>query len=621
LGLNTEHLLPLEGLPCPGPEDLDRFAAFDAARLFVSAAQRVEPTLAAAAEAAAIVDICRQVDGMPLALELAAAWTRVLSCQTIALELRSGIALLQAHGGANPPRHASIEHVFEQSWRHLGTAERQTLARLSIFHGGFTADAARAVATCALPVLASLADKSLLRKEGQQLSLHPLVQQFAAARLTAVERATTQAAHALYFHRLLAQLGAGVDLGERLALRAVDDELQNYLAALDWAIRQGQAEATQRCADVLCKYLEHRGGFETGLQLLNGAIEACQLQEHGALQAWLRCRSAQFLYRLERYAEAEAVAQEALRGASRSADASIRLRALNVVALCALRQGRLASARLLFRQVHALASTQPDGRLTASTLDHLALVEKRLGHYAEALRLSLEALAQHRAEGDEARLALCLNNLATLYLSREKRDAAASHLREALAICERNGLAATMAYVLANLIEVAMASGAQAQAETYAARALDIAESCGSRATHIWVQAQQGRLAVRRGDMAAAATTLAVALSRAHESAPSQGCKPALLGFAELLHASGDPECAQRVLGIAAAHTSMGAHERDELLAQMARWADGAETGAAAPPTVDYAELVHRIVSEAPDGHTGLRGLLRSGATTTPSPC
>jgi hypothetical protein len=64
----------------------------------------------------------------------------------------------------------------------------------------------------------------------------------------------------------------------------------------------------------------------------------------------------------------------------------------------------------------------------------------------------------------------------------------------------------------------------------------------------------------------------------------------------------------------------MGAHERDELLAQMARWA-GAETAAAAPPTVDYAELVHRIVSEAPDGHAGLRGLLRAGATTTPSPC
>ena len=124
LGLTAEHLLPLEGLPCPEPEDLDRFAAFDAARLFVSAAQRVEPTLVAATEAAAIVDICRQVDGMPLALELAAAWTRVLSCQTIAFELRSGTALLQAQGGANPSRHASIEQVFEQSWRRLGTAER-----------------------------------------------------------------------------------------------------------------------------------------------------------------------------------------------------------------------------------------------------------------------------------------------------------------------------------------------------------------------------------------------------------------------------------------------------------------------------------------------------------------
>ena len=161
-------------------------------RLFVQAAQRVEPALVPAVEAASIVDICRQVEGLPLALELAAAWTRVLSCDAIAAELRQGTELLHAVDAAHPARHASIEVVFDQSWRLLGAAERDALSRLSVFHGGFSPEAARAVAGAPLPVLGALADKSLLRKEESRIYLHPLVQQLAAARLGESDRRMPQ---------------------------------------------------------------------------------------------------------------------------------------------------------------------------------------------------------------------------------------------------------------------------------------------------------------------------------------------------------------------------------------------------------------------------------------------
>ena len=117
LALANEWLLPLDGLACPEDEDQDRLEAFDAVRLFVRAAHRVNPDLVAAAEAPAIVDICRLVEGLPLALELAASWTRVLSCEAIAAELRHGSELLQASDAARPARHASIETVFEESWQ------------------------------------------------------------------------------------------------------------------------------------------------------------------------------------------------------------------------------------------------------------------------------------------------------------------------------------------------------------------------------------------------------------------------------------------------------------------------------------------------------------------------
>ena len=175
LGVAAEWSLPLEGLPCPEIEDQDRIEAFDAARLFVAAALRVEPALIPAAEAPSIVDICRQVEGLPLALELAAAWTRVLTCEAIAAELRHGTELLRAVDPARPARHASIEMVFDQSWKLLTSVERDTLSRLSVFRGGFSAEAARAVASASLPVLGALADKSLLRKDGARISLHPVV--------------------------------------------------------------------------------------------------------------------------------------------------------------------------------------------------------------------------------------------------------------------------------------------------------------------------------------------------------------------------------------------------------------------------------------------------------------
>ncbi len=207
LALAAEHLMPLEGLPFPDREDLDRAESFDAVRLFVQAAQRVEPGLVPSVEATAIADICRQVDGLPLALELAASWTRVLSCDAIAAELRQGSELLSAADPAQPARHASIEVVFEQSWSMLGASEREVLARLAIFRGGFSAESARAIAGASLPVLGALADKSLLRKDGARLSLHPLVQHLAGQRLDdAAARDALAQAHGVYFHRLMTQL-------------------------------------------------------------------------------------------------------------------------------------------------------------------------------------------------------------------------------------------------------------------------------------------------------------------------------------------------------------------------------------------------------------------------------
>ena len=136
---------------------------------------------------------------MPLALELAAAWTRVLSCDAIAAELRQGTELLQAVDAAHPARHASIEVVFDQSWRLQGPSSATRCRASRSFPGGFSAEAARVVAGARLPVLGALADKSLLRKEGARIFMHPLVQQLAELRLSASDHhESTERAHAVF---------------------------------------------------------------------------------------------------------------------------------------------------------------------------------------------------------------------------------------------------------------------------------------------------------------------------------------------------------------------------------------------------------------------------------------
>lgn len=606
LAVAGEWSMPLEGLPCPDPEDDDRAESFDAVRLFVKAARRVEPDFTAASERAAIVDICRQVEGLPLALELAAAWVRVLSCAAIADELRQGTELLRASDPRHPPRHASIEAVFEHSWRRLTAVEREALSRLSVFHGGFSIEAARAVATASLPVLGALADKSLLAKDGARMHLHPLVQQLAALRLDQGHaRPATEAAHAAYFHHWLAQLEPATENGHREALQAIDTEFENCRRAWQFSIAHGQAEALTRSVPTLLNHFEHRARFEEGLALLRQAIGSPLGLADGRLRALLLSQAALMEMRLARYAEGEATASLALATTRHAQPREAKYRALTVLAGCAVFTGRPAEARSAFQQALAMAQTDARAHDIASTLDNLALCEKRLGRYDEAQRLSLEALAQHRRNGDHARVALCLNNLGSLFTFRDDDEAAQGFLREALQLTEHHGLVSTGAYVLANLTDLALKAHDVDAARDHAERALDVAQSAGLRSLVAWLKVQLARLATRRGELDGACSLLCDGAELAL-TLGAQSVKPAvLLAWAELLEGQGHANAARRVLAFAADEPTLSAPDRDEL---RAAWALRASPAAADPPWPGMAvdELLQRIVIEREISHAPL---------------
>jgi predicted ATPase len=236
LNLQGEWLFDLGGLEIPPSYGAleDRFEQYSAVALFLQRAQQSRPSFSPdAADKIAIVRICQLVQGMPLAIELAATWVRALSCAEIAVEIEHNLGFLTAGLRDLPLRHRSLQAVFEHSWRLLSAEEQRVFARLSLFRGSFTRDAALQVADAPLTLLAALLDKSLLRRTPMgAYEMHEFARQFAAAKLHALgEVEATRERHVAYF------LALAEEELERL-------KATHHLARLDLEQRHQAQDAT-----------------------------------------------------------------------------------------------------------------------------------------------------------------------------------------------------------------------------------------------------------------------------------------------------------------------------------------------------------------------------------------
>jgi len=607
LATASEWLLPLEGLPCPDAEDRDHLESFDAVRLFVQAARRVEPALVPSVEAAAIVDICRQVEGLPLALEVAASWTRVLSCDAIASELRRGTEVLQSVDPARPARHASMEVVFDQSWRLLTEIERAALARLSVFHGGFAPEAARTVAAASLPVLGALADKSLLRKAGARLHMHPLVAQLAARRLP--EGDGTQRAHAAYFLRLLAQSSRKAEHGDGATLGAIETEFENCRAAWRFAVATEAVDFLVSAAPTVTSFLEHRGRLAEGAALFEEALSAPFVALAPALRALLLGQLGQMHFRRDAYADGMEAGTQALEAAKQARDPKLRGFALQVLGLCSMRLARNEDAKRFLEEGLRAATAAPDLRRMAAMMHNLALVAKLMGNREEALRLFLDSLAQARKMGDVGGEAMTLANIGILYGERGDNASAIAQLRAGLAICEANGIVATRALIVANLAVATVKSRDFAAAEGYANSAFELAHATGNTYIACYMNMQFARIALARGDLAGARGRLRDAMEVAVTLLRPAVVFEGFTCFAELLATSEAQDCARAVLAFVASHPLANAPIREEARREREAWPAPARE--LDWPGITLDELANRIVNETNLAYAPLIASLR----------
>lgn len=445
LRLPDEQVLPLQGLALPDEDshDIEAAPAFDAVRLFAERATRALPGFSLEAALPAVIDIVQRCAGLPLAIELAAAWVRLLPAEVVARELRESIDLLERDPAQRTlparPEHSSLRAVFERSLALLSPAERDALEALALFRGGFLRASAQAVTGTALPLLASLVDKSLLgTADDGRFVLHPLVAAIALERLQAdpTRHARLQLQHASHHLRRLAEAGGRRGDDTRAIDTLIDAEEADLRQAWQHALALHLGELVAPTLTVWAGFFERRGRLKEGSAQLQPAL---QWPQHDAAADRVLGRARAAVARLwfiesEPRERVHALAASGLAPARAAGDAVALGVCLATRAACDSELGRFDAARAGFEEALALAEAQGQAASAVRCLRNLGSVATRAGDYDAAL--ASMRLAQQRAR--EAGLAFAeadaLMAQAGPHLERADWAAAEQVLREALAM-------------------------------------------------------------------------------------------------------------------------------------------------------------------------------------------
>jgi diguanylate cyclase (GGDEF)-like protein len=300
LNVHGEHVLTLEGMDYPvlspgaGDENLvvpsrqvpGAGKGRDAPELFLASARRAQPDLALTEDdLARVAEICRLVEGLPLAIVLAAGWVSALSPAEIAAEIRQSLDILEtdmrgipAEGAVGGERHRSIRAVFGHSWSLLSEREREVFRGLSVFRGSFTRLAARQVAGASLRELMALVNKSLLQHVSRErYQVHELLRRYGTERLdeTPDGGRAVRDRHCGYYTGVVEAWGAGQPFGSlwTATVAEMDVEIENARAAWDWALAQGDVGQLDRSAEGLCRCYNRWRRREEGITMCQSAAE------------------------------------------------------------------------------------------------------------------------------------------------------------------------------------------------------------------------------------------------------------------------------------------------------------------------------------------------------------
>ena len=528
LNLHGEREFPVPPLDPPQvaseltAEDL---AGNESVLLFVERAQAVQPNFALTDDnAAAIAEICRHLDGLPLALELAAARVKLLPPQAILTRLGDSLKLLTGGARDLPTRHQALRNTLEWSYGLLKDDEKTLYARLGVFVGGFTLEAAEAVCNSEgrfdiLEGLTSLVNNSLLRQvetaEGEpRFSMLETIRAYALERLEAGgELAAMRQQHAQYFGDVILKQ-ASHELYSPKALHWLnwlEREHDNVRATLTWSLTGASIELIAGLVWSLEWFWYRRGYFSEGRQWADQVLHspgnevaaparAFALQSGGLMAVW-QGEQAVGLAQL----------QESLAIWQRLENEQWIAPLLLANAIALINMGRDSAAQPLMQQALAIFEEQQQAYFHVFTLVHLGNAELGLRHPEQARAWLEQALFEGRALGDDWQLSFALNNLGEVARTQGEYDKARTYYEESEALLRASGDKGDLARLVHSLGYVAQHEGDYARAEAQFRESLTMFRRLGNKRGIAECLAALAGLKAKQGQARWGATMLSAA--------------------------------------------------------------------------------------------------------------
>ena len=603
LGMPGEEVLALPPLP-----------PADAAALFLLRAAAADSGFRPKPDdEAAIGPLVALLDGLPLAIELAAARARVMPPRMLLTRMDERFKLLAARG-RRLDRQATLRTTFDWSWDLLPPVEKEVLAQLSVFAGGFTLEAAEAVidlsrhaeAPWIVDAIQALADKSLLRPRGDgRFDLLVSVQEYAAEHLWTEGRypgsgpqalAAAQGRHAGWF----------AALGPVRAEEGDCVELENLVTACRCAISLGEGGLAAFALEGAWAALRLRGPFETGVELAEAVCAMPALDDRAlarALPALAHARQS-----CGRPGQADALCEKALASARAAGDRRGEIVATMRLGSLEADKGRLGEARARFAEAIRMAREMGDARLECTANNELGTVEYSEGRMNEALAHYERAEALAREAGDRRMQGIIVGNLGNLQADLGHAEDARSRHEEALAIARETGHRQLEGNTLCNLGMLHHLQGRLREAETAAAAALVLARELGHVRLECIVLCNLGIVleALARPEEGRSRFEAALVVARALGDSRSEG---QFLGYLGLLHArQGGHDDARRCLdsGEALLRAASDPVGLGVLLTSRAEAQHLAGEAAAAATSIDAAAKLAEEVGAGPSSEIGI---------------
>jgi predicted ATPase/class 3 adenylate cyclase/Tfp pilus assembly protein PilF len=481
------------------PLSMERVSHCDAVQLFVERARAAKPSFSLTHEnAAAIAEICAQLDGLPLAIELAAARVQLLPPDALLVRLSLTYdqrqTLLTGTGSDRPERHQTLRSAIDWSYGLLRPSEQRMFRRLAIFSGGFTLEAAESICATdpelSLQVLdgvASLIDKSLLR-QAEEVAREPryrmleTIREYALVQLQAAGELDATYASLADFGVALAERAEPELTGpEQVAwLDRLESEHDNVRAALQWCSVPDAIDTTLRLAGALWRFWSTRGYVGEGLRWLDMAVVSPNATPDPVLAKALN-GAANLAREQGDYPKAAALHNRGLAISREHVDRRGTAEALNNLGLIALYQGQPDAAQHYCEEGLALFREANDQGGVAAALNNLGNVARERGESDLAAGLHKESLALRRALGDKRGVALSLNNLANVVLNQGDYWRAAGLHQESLALRRELGDRAGVATSLNNLGNAARVQGDARAARGYYEESLLVRRELGDK--------------------------------------------------------------------------------------------------------------------------------------------